>query len=83
MSDVEQPFWDHLDDLAKRLRRIVLSIAVATIGIASVPADLDRLVRLDLSDYRPMISAVMERKDRFADLSLREPSLEEVFFGVH
>ncbi|MFQ6053802.1 MAG: twin-arginine translocase subunit TatC [Candidatus Bathyarchaeia archaeon] len=60
MSDVEQPFWDHLDDLTKRLRRIVLSIAVATIGIASVPADLDRLVRLDLSDYRPMISAVME-----------------------
>jgi Cu-processing system ATP-binding protein len=30
-----------------------------------------------------IISAVMEEKDRFVDLSIREPSLEEVFFGVH
>jgi Cu-processing system ATP-binding protein len=30
-----------------------------------------------------VISAIMEEKDRFADLSIREPSLEEVFFGVH
>jgi Cu-processing system ATP-binding protein len=30
-----------------------------------------------------LISAIMEEKDRFSDLSIREPSLEEVFFGVH
>ncbi len=30
-----------------------------------------------------VISAVMEEKERFDDLSIREPSLEEVFFGVH
>jgi Cu-processing system ATP-binding protein len=30
-----------------------------------------------------LISAIMEEKDRFTDLSIREPSLEEVFFGVH
>jgi Cu-processing system ATP-binding protein len=29
------------------------------------------------------ISAIMEEKERFVDLSFREPSLEEVFFGVH
>ncbi|HBH62173.1 MAG TPA: copper ABC transporter ATP-binding protein [Nitrospiraceae bacterium] len=29
------------------------------------------------------ISAVMKEKDRFVDFSIREPSLEEVFFGVH
>jgi Cu-processing system ATP-binding protein len=29
------------------------------------------------------ISALMEEKDRFTDISIREPSLEEVFFGVH
>jgi Cu-processing system ATP-binding protein len=29
------------------------------------------------------ISAIMEQKDRFIDISIREPSLEEVFFGVH
>jgi Cu-processing system ATP-binding protein len=30
-----------------------------------------------------LISAVLKEKDRFVDLSIREPSLEEVFFGVH
>ncbi len=30
-----------------------------------------------------LISAIMEEKDRFSDLSIREPSLEEVFFGIH
>ncbi|MEE8319987.1 MAG: ABC transporter ATP-binding protein [bacterium] len=29
------------------------------------------------------ISTIMEQKDRFIDISIREPSLEEVFFGVH
>jgi len=41
--------------------------------IASVPADR----KLEI------ISALMEEKDRFTDISIREPSLEEVFFGVH
>lgn len=30
-----------------------------------------------------LISALLEEKDRFTDISIREPSLEEVFFGVH
>jgi Cu-processing system ATP-binding protein len=30
-----------------------------------------------------IISAVMKEKNRFVDISIREPSLEEVFFGVH
>ncbi len=30
-----------------------------------------------------LIAAIMEEKDRFTDISIREPSLEEVFFGVH
>jgi Cu-processing system ATP-binding protein len=30
-----------------------------------------------------LITAIMEEKDRFSDFSIREPSLEEVFFGVH
>ena len=30
-----------------------------------------------------LISAIMDEKDRFSDFSIREPSLEEVFFGVH
>jgi Cu-processing system ATP-binding protein len=30
-----------------------------------------------------IISAIMAEKERFDDFSIREPSLEEVFFGVH
>ncbi len=30
-----------------------------------------------------ILSLVMERKESFIDLSVREPSLEEVFFGIH
>jgi Cu-processing system ATP-binding protein len=30
-----------------------------------------------------IIGAVLKEKERFVDLSIREPSLEEVFFGVH
>jgi Cu-processing system ATP-binding protein len=30
-----------------------------------------------------LLSAIMEEKERFTDISIREPSLEEVFFGVH
>ncbi len=56
----EQPIWDHLDELAKRLRRILLSVAVATIVLASLPSDLGRIAKLDFSNYRPMISAVIE-----------------------
>jgi Cu-processing system ATP-binding protein len=30
-----------------------------------------------------IIAALMKEKERFEDISIREPSLEEVFFGVH
>jgi Cu-processing system ATP-binding protein len=30
-----------------------------------------------------ILSTVIGERERFKDLSLREPSLEEVFFGVH
>ncbi|MEW6410409.1 MAG: ABC transporter ATP-binding protein [Nitrospirota bacterium] len=30
-----------------------------------------------------MLSAIMAKRDGFVDISLREPNLEEVFFGIH
>ncbi len=30
-----------------------------------------------------LMAALMEEKDRFTDLTIREPSLEEVFFGIY
>jgi len=35
------------------------------------------------ADKLRILSSLMERKDGFHDLSIREPNLEEVFFGVH
>lgn len=34
-------------------------------------------------DKLRLLSAVMEKKESFIDLSIREPNLEEVFFGIH
>jgi Cu-processing system ATP-binding protein len=41
--------------------------------LASVPRE----------DKLRILSSVMERKESFIDLSIREPNLEEVFFGIH
>lgn len=35
------------------------------------------------SNKLKIISAIMKERERFEDISIREPSLEEVFFGVH
>lgn len=35
------------------------------------------------TDKLRILSALMERKDSFTDISMKEPDLEEVFFGVH
>lgn len=40
-------------------------------------ANLPRENKLDI------VSAIIKEKDRFIDFSIREPSLEEVFFGIH
>ena len=61
-----------LEGLLKKEGVIDLSYKNGTLH-ASVP----REVKLQI------ISAIMEEKDRFVDFSIREPSLEEVFFGVH
>jgi sec-independent protein translocase protein TatC len=56
----EQPFWDHLDELAKRLRRILVAVFVATIIFSTIPSDIQTLLRLDFTDYRPIVSSILE-----------------------
>ncbi|MBS7620288.1 twin-arginine translocase subunit TatC [Candidatus Bathyarchaeota archaeon] len=55
----ELPIWDHLDELAKRLRRILFSVMISTIIIVSIPSDFSQIIRLDFKDYRPLISLVI------------------------
>jgi len=56
----EQSVWDHLEELATRLRRILFVVVVATVGVAALPSDLAGILKLDFSNYRPLLSAVME-----------------------
>ena len=56
----EQSVWDHLEELANRLRRVLFAVVVATIGIVALPSDVARVLRLDFSNYRPLLSTVME-----------------------
>ena len=56
----EQSIWDHLEELAQRLRRALFAIVVATLLIVILPSDLGGILRLDFSNYRPLLSAVIE-----------------------
>ena len=59
-SDEEQSIWDHLEELATRLKRALLAIVIVTVLIISIPSDPREILRLNLSGYRPMISWVLE-----------------------
>ncbi len=58
--DEEQSIWDHLEELATRLRRVVVVIVVATVAIISVPSNPAEILKLNLSGYRPLISLILE-----------------------
>jgi Cu-processing system ATP-binding protein len=75
------PFWITitLKKKDKALEELLIREGAADLGykngylLASIPQE----------HKMQAISAVMKERDRFVDLSIREPSLEEVFFGVH
>jgi sec-independent protein translocase protein TatC len=61
MSELEeQPFWDHLEELAKRLRRILLAVVIATVIFSTLPSDTQTILKLDFEDYRPIVSIILE-----------------------
>ncbi|UCD45091.1 MAG: twin-arginine translocase subunit TatC [Candidatus Bathyarchaeota archaeon] len=55
-----QSVWDHLEELAQRLRKALFVVVVATVAVVALPTDFQAALRLDLSNYRPLISTVME-----------------------
>lgn len=59
-EDDHKTFWDHLDELARRLRRIFLSIAITTIIVSLLPADIEDLNKFNLSNYRSLVSFLIE-----------------------
>lgn len=59
-GDAELPVWDHLDELAKRLRIIIVSVAVSAVAVSSLPADLEPLLKLNWDEYKPLLQVIIE-----------------------
>ncbi len=57
--DQEQSIWDHLEELAKRLRRALTALAIVTFVIMSAPSDFGQILKLNFSGYRPLISSIL------------------------
>lgn len=60
MTDVELTVWDHLEELSQRLRRVLFLLVFSTVIVSSIPSDFSRIISLDFSDYKPLISYLME-----------------------
>lgn len=58
--DQEQSIWDHLEEFATRLRRALTALALATFFIMMAPSDPAQILKLNFSDYRPLISSILE-----------------------
>jgi sec-independent protein translocase protein TatC len=58
--DQEQSIWDHLEEFATRLRRALTALALATFVIMMAPSDPAQILKLNFSDYRPLISIILE-----------------------
>ncbi len=58
--DPEQSIWDHLEEFATRLRRALTALALATFVIMMAPSDPAQILKLNFSDYRPLISSILE-----------------------
>jgi sec-independent protein translocase protein TatC len=58
--DQEQSIWDHLEELATRLRRAFVALAIVTFTLLSIPSDITQILKLNFSGYRPLISTILE-----------------------
>ena len=59
-EDIELDFWEHLEDLSSRLRRIVVVVLVVMMIVMSLPSDLTMIYRMEFTDYQPLISSLIE-----------------------
>ncbi|MEE8355036.1 MAG: twin-arginine translocase subunit TatC, partial [Candidatus Bathyarchaeia archaeon] len=59
-QDQEQSIWDHLEELATRLRKALTVLGIVTFVIMSAPTDLAQILKLNFSGYRPLISGILE-----------------------
>ena len=59
-EDEELSIWDHVQELSSRLRRIMVALIITMMIVMSLPADLEKIIRLDFSDYTLLVSKIIE-----------------------
>ena len=59
-EDEELSIWDHVQELSSRLRRIMVALIIAMMIVMSLPADLEKIIKLDFSDYTLLVSKIIE-----------------------
>jgi len=59
-EDEELSIWDHVQELSSRLRRIVVVLVITMMIVMSLPADLEKIIKLDFSDYTLFVSKIIE-----------------------
>jgi len=55
----ELSVWDHLEELAQRLRRVVAAVLLATVVLTAMPSDLAMAVRQGFEGYTPFVSTLI------------------------
>jgi len=58
-SDVEKPFMEHLSELVSRMRVVLFSIAVATLAISILPANIDQIITFKTGEYELLVVYLM------------------------
>lgn len=59
-EDEELSIWDHVQELSSRLRRIMVALVIVMMIVMSLPTDLEKIIRLDFSDYTLLVSKIIE-----------------------
>lgn len=58
--DAELPLWEHLEELARRLRVALFSVIIYSVVISLLPSDLNFINNPSFSDYKPLLSLIIE-----------------------
>ena len=58
-KDIEMTFWEHTEELAKRLKIIVLTIVIFTVAVMVMPANIN-FFKNPLKNYEPIIPVILK-----------------------
>jgi sec-independent protein translocase protein TatC len=59
-EDIVLTLWEHFEELSLRVRRIVILLIIVMVAVMSIPSDISTILRLDFSEYQPLVSSLIE-----------------------